>query len=109
MNHVSVCIKRSALEKCGGYETMHFLEDYYLWLRMIACGCKFENMKEALVLVRVGNGFLKRRRAKVKLTGWYKLQQFMLKNKMINKPGQKCSGLFFLLSFSIIYFSLKMY
>lgn len=85
MNHMTVCIKSTALKKCGGYETLLFLEDYYLWLRMIACGCRLENIPEILVYVRVGNGFLKRRKNKSKILGWYKLQKFMLKNGMISK------------------------
>ncbi|MBQ2932562.1 MAG: glycosyltransferase [Clostridia bacterium] len=84
MNHVSVCMKRSALEKCGGYETLLLLEDYYLWLKMIACGCKLENMNEALVYVRVGNGFDSKRSSKVRIAGWKELQKFMLKHKLIN-------------------------
>ena len=85
MNHVSVCMKRSALEKCGGYETLLLLEDYYLWLKMIASGCKLENMHEALVYVRVGNGFNSKRSSKVRIAGWKELQKFMLKHKLINK------------------------
>lgn len=84
MNHVSVCIKRSALLKCGGYETLLLLEDYYLWLKMIAAGCKLENMNEALVYVRVGNGFDGKRGSKLRIAGWKKLQEFMLRHKMIN-------------------------
>lgn len=85
MNHVSVCMKRSALEKCGGYETLLLLEDYYLWLKMIASGCKLENMHEALVYVRVGNGFDSKRSSKVRINGWKVLQKFMLEKKLINK------------------------
>lgn len=85
MNHVSVCMKRSALEKCGGYETLLLLEDYYLWLKMIASGCKLENINEVLVYVRVGNGFESKRSSKVRITGWKELQKFMLKHKLINK------------------------
>lgn len=85
MNHVSVCMKRSALEKCGGYETLLLLEDYYLWLKMIAVGCKLENMREALVYVRVGNGFDGKRGSKERITGWRVLQGFMLEHKLINR------------------------
>ena len=85
MNHVSVCMKRSALKKCGGYETLLLLEDYYLWLKMIASGCKLENMHEALVYVRVGNGFDSKRSSKVRIAGWKELQKLMLKHKLINK------------------------
>ncbi len=85
MNHVTVCIKRSALEKCGGYETLLLLEDYYLWLKMIAAGCRLENMHEALVYVRVGNGFNEKRGSKIRIKGWKVLQDFMLKYKLINR------------------------
>ena len=85
MNHVTVCIKRSALEKCGGYETLLLLEDYYLWLKMIAAGCRLENVHETLVYVRVGNGFDTKRSSRVRITGWKKLQKFMLHNKMISR------------------------
>lgn len=85
MNHVSVCIKRTALEKCGGYETLLLLEDYYLWLKMIVSGCKLENINEALVYVRVGNGFDSKRGSKERIKGWKVLQEYMLKHNMINK------------------------
>ena len=85
MNHVTVCMKKSALQKCGGYETLLLLEDYYLWLKMIACNCKLENINEVLVYVRIGNGFDNKRSSKVRITGWKELQKFMLKNRLINK------------------------
>lgn len=85
MNHVTVAIKKSALEKCGGYETLLLLEDYYLWLKMIACDCKLENLNESLVYVRVGNGFDSKRGSKTRIKGWKELQRFMLKNRLINK------------------------
>lgn len=85
MNHVSVCMKRSALEKCGGYKTLLLLEDYYLWLHMIAAGCKLANIHESLVYVRVGNGFDSKRGSKERITGWKTLQNFMLAHGMITK------------------------
>ncbi|WP_080843897.1 glycosyltransferase [Cytobacillus gottheilii] len=85
MNHVTVCMKKSALEKCGGYETCLLLEDYYLWLKMIANGCKLENMAEPLVYVRVGNGFISKRGSKTRIVGWKKLQEYMLEHNMITR------------------------
>ncbi len=85
MNHVSVCMKKTALKKCGGYKTLLFLEDYYLWLNMIAAGCKLANIHESLVYVRVGNGFDSKRGSKERITGWKTLQDFMLEHGMINK------------------------
>ena len=85
MNHVTACIKRSALQKCGGYETLLLLEDYYLWLKMIAAGCILANINESLVYVRVGNGFDSKRGSKDRIQGWKTLQEFMLAHSMITK------------------------
>lgn len=85
MNHVSVCMKREALQKCGGYQTLLLLEDYYLWLHMIGVGCKLANIHESLVYVRVGNGFDSKRGSKERITGWKVLQNYMLDIGMINK------------------------
>ncbi len=86
MNHVSVCIKRSSLDKCGGYEAIERLEDYYLWLKMLTAGCKFGNMPDVLVRVRVGNGFTERHGSKKLVKGWMKLQRYMVKNRIIRIP-----------------------
>ncbi len=85
MNHVTACIKSEALKKCGGYETLLLLEDYYLWLKMIVAGCKLANLNESLVYVRVGNGFDSKRSSKKRIEGWKVIQQFMLQNGMITK------------------------
>lgn len=84
MNHMTVCIKKSALLESGSYETMLLMEDYYLWLRMIAKGYKFANLNDVLVNVRIGNGFYNRRKSNVRIKSCYKLQKFMLKHRLIN-------------------------
>ena len=85
MNHVTACIKKSALLKAGGYQTLLLLEDYLLWLNMIVAGCKLANINETMVYVRVGNGFDSKRGAKERITGWAKLQDIMLEHGMINR------------------------
>ena len=85
MNHVSVCIRKSALLRSGGYQTLLLLEDYYLWLNMIACGCRLANLNEPLVYVRVGNGFDSKRGSVERIKGWRTLQNFMLEHGMITK------------------------
>lgn len=85
MNHVTICMKKSALEKCGGYESVLLCEDYYLWLKMIFSGCKLENMNESLVYVRVGNGFTRKRSSKIIIKSWNKIQNYMLDNKLITR------------------------
>ena len=85
MNHVSVCIKRSALRKCGGYVRLLLLEDYYLWLRMIVGGAKLANLNQPLVYVRVGNGFEKKRGSRLRIEGWDYLQQYMVHNGLVSR------------------------
>lgn len=85
MNHVTVCIKKAAMRKCGGYENLLLLEDYYLWLKMISAGCVLGNINEALVYVRIGNGFHSKRGSKIRIKGWKTLQKYMVENNLINK------------------------
>ena len=85
MNHVSVAIRRETLDEVGGYIALPLLEDYYLWVRMIAAGKVLRNIGKSLVHVRIGNGFEKRRRKVDRVTNWKKIQDFMLEHKMINK------------------------
>ena len=94
MNHVTVCMKASALKKSGGYQTLLLLEDYYLWLNMIAAGCKLANINESLVYVRVGNGFDSKRGSKQRISGWRVLQNFMLEHDMITKHEARMNMLY---------------
>jgi len=84
MNHVTVCIKRTALADSGGYENLLLVEDYYLWLKMIVSGFKFANLNETLVYVRIGNGFNEKRGSSVRVKGWKVIQKYMLEHNMIN-------------------------
>lgn len=85
MNHVTVCMKKKSVERAGNYKTLLYLEDYYLWLRMIIAGFKLANIEETLVYVRVGNGFETRRGNKKQIEGWKVLQNYMLENKLITR------------------------
>ena len=85
MNHVTACIKTSALHQCGGYENILLLEDYFLWLKMITSGCTLANLNESLVYVRIGNGFHSKRGSKVRIQGWDFLQQYMIGKHFISK------------------------
>ncbi len=61
INHPAVMYKKQMVENAGGYKRMMWLEDYYLWVRMIMNGAKFYNIQEPLVSMRAGYGQLKRR------------------------------------------------
>lgn len=60
-NHVSVMFRREAVLECGGYIPLHLMEDYYLWARMAAKGCRFANLADILVNVRTDKNLYARR------------------------------------------------
>lgn len=84
MNHVSVAIRRESLLKVGGYIPLPLIEDYYLWVRMLANGMKLANINCTLVKVRIGNGFDFRRGNLDRARSWKKLQKYMLRHGMIS-------------------------
>lgn len=61
-NHMSVVFDRHMVNQAGGYEPFPWMEDYWLWVRMIAKGCRCANIPDVVVDVRVGNGMFARRK-----------------------------------------------
>ena len=101
MNHMTVCIKRAALEMVGGYKHLFLLEDYYLWMRMLANNCVMENMSEVLVQVRAGTAMYARRASKVRLESFKKLHAFMLENHLINKSEAVINGFIYRVAYIV--------
>lgn len=60
--HTPIVYKKSKVLSAGNYSS-HFLyfEDWDLFNRMLACGCKGKNLPEPLVAVRVSSDFFSRR------------------------------------------------
>lgn len=83
MNQVSVMFKKKDVQKCGGYKDWYCNEDYYLWIRMLLHGFVFENTKETLVNVRIGNDMASRRGGFKYFKSEAKLQSYMLSQKII--------------------------
>jgi len=84
VNHMTVLFKKKIVEKAGSYQHLPYLEDYYLWVRIMALHYKFANINEPLVFARIGNGMINRRGNKLYISGWKVLNKFMLNHKMIN-------------------------
>ena len=61
MNHPVVMFKKSAVVAAGGYQHFPFLEDYYLWIRMLLSGAKFYNIQKSLLFFRSSSDMYKRR------------------------------------------------
>ena len=84
LNHMTVCFRKKDVLDVGSYKPMLYLEDLYLWSRMLIAGKKIENIPDLLVKVRIGNGFYDRRGSKEHLKGWRELQKFLNKSGHTN-------------------------
>ena len=61
INHPSVGFYKSKVIAAGGYKSMLYFEDYYLWLSMLKDGCKMLNLPKCLLKMRAGNSQIGRR------------------------------------------------
>ena len=78
-NHMTVAYKKEVAIEVGGYRSF-LLEDYNLWLRIIAKGYKVENIDDILVYARIGNNMVARRRGFNYIKGEWDF--FKLKRKL---------------------------
>ncbi|MEM7521388.1 MAG: glycosyltransferase [Pseudomonadota bacterium] len=82
-NHMTVCYRRQLALDCGGYPAVPYMEDYALWVAMLARGARASNSAEAFVLARVGAGMIGRR------GGYrYALSEFKLRRLMVQTGHQ---------------------
>lgn len=84
MNHMTVMFRKKAVLNAGGYKKLSYLEDYYLWIRMLNKGYHFANLDSVLVKVRTGMDMFRRRGNKAQLKGWLFLQKSMYQMRFIN-------------------------
>lgn len=89
-NHMTVAFKKSVIEEVGGYLHHLFLEDYNLWLRVIAKGYELGNVDEVLLLARAGEGMIKRRRGIDYIKGEWKLFKLKRELRLQNYLGGFC-------------------
>lgn len=83
-NHMTVAFRRSKVLEAGNYQPWYWNEDYYLWIRMMLAGCKFANLPDTLVHVRVGKDMYARRGGIRYFRSEAKLQLFMWRNGIIS-------------------------
>lgn len=79
-NHMTVAYKKSAVLDAGSYQHHLFMEDYNLWLRMIAKGYLVRNLPDILVNVRAGSAMHSRRKGLNYIKSEYNLAR--LKNRL---------------------------
>lgn len=84
VNQMTVMFKKNEVQRAGGYIDWYCEEDYYLWTRMMLNGCRFENVPETLVNVRVGKGMSSRRGGMKYFNREAKFQTYLLQKGVIN-------------------------
>jgi glycosyltransferase involved in cell wall biosynthesis len=86
-NHPTVVYRRSAVEAAGGYgEQMPFMEDYWLFARMLANGAKPVNVADPLVYYRVGEEAYRRRGGSTMLRAELALQRRLRDAGFVSSP-----------------------
>lgn len=61
-NNMTIAYRKSLIIDVGGYQHHLWMEDYNLFLRVIAKGYKIHNLKDTLVYARIDNGMHGRRK-----------------------------------------------
>lgn len=84
INHMTVMLRKEDVLKAGNYQHWHLNEDTYLWLKMAEAGCKFANLPETLVNVRVGKDMYARRGGWTYFKSNKAIQDYRLRTKFIS-------------------------
>lgn len=85
-NHPTVMYKKSKVIESGNYnEKYHYMEDYYLWVRMALNNCKFYNIQESLLLFRTTPDTYKRRGGLKFVKADFKFQKELFSLGFINR------------------------
>lgn len=87
-NHVSVVFDRHMVDLAGGYEPFPWMEDYWLWARMIAKGCRCANVPDVVADVRTGEGMYARRSNMRYLKSQVRFFSELRKLGLVGRTGQ---------------------
>ncbi|TNV18996.1 glycosyltransferase [Buttiauxella sp. B2] len=85
-NHMSVIFNKNTIISVGGYRHHYLMEDYNLWLRVLATSCQVANIESYLVKVRAGDGMIARRRGLLYIKSEYQLAYLKYKLKFQSLP-----------------------
>ena len=83
-NHPVVMFRKSSVLAAGNYIDLLGFEDYFLWVRLINNGIQCANIDDVLLLMRTGNGLIKRRSGLKYVNQEWKFQNKLLKIGFIN-------------------------
>lgn len=86
INHVTFFFKKNSVLSVGNYEHWSLDEDYFLISKMVKAKMVFANLPETLCYVRVSDEMYARRGGYKYFLSEKKLQDWLLKNGLINLP-----------------------
>lgn len=81
-NHMTVALRKDVIQQVGGYQHHLYMEDYNLWIRVIAAGYKVANLSDVLVNVRGGGSMIKRRKGLVYIKSELQLAKLKIEHKI---------------------------
>lgn len=84
-NHMTVAFRKDVIESVGGYQHHLYMEDYNLWIRVIAAGYQVGNIDEVLVNVRGGDSMVKRRKGLVYIKSELQLVKLKIEKNIDSK------------------------
>ncbi len=87
LNHMATIFRKTDILSVGSYEHLQYLEDYFLWIKLIAAGKKIGNVNDLLVHACVGNGMVERRGDKRYIQSWRILGKYMLEHDLQSRMG----------------------
>ncbi|MEY0977864.1 glycosyltransferase [Providencia rettgeri] len=84
-NHMTVAFRKDVILSVGGYQHHLYMEDYNLWIRVIAAGYQVGNIDEVLVNVRGGDSMVKRRKGFVYINSELQLAKLKVEKNIDSK------------------------
>ncbi|WP_336426622.1 glycosyltransferase family 2 protein [Providencia sp. wls1916] len=81
-NHMTVAFRKDVIQQVGGYQHHLYMEDYNLWIRVIAAGHQVANLSDVLVNVRGGDSMIKRRKGLVYIKSELQLAKLKIEQKI---------------------------
>lgn len=93
LNHMTVMFRKSAVLEAGGYRHFPYLEDYDLWVRMLAKGACFHNLDITLVMARCDNDIYGRRGGVSYCKQYLKLRRQQYDLKLLRFPEYQVAKL----------------
>ena len=86
VNNPSVMLRTRAAKQVGGYNDVHFMEDYDLYARLIAGGWQVRNLPEALTDFQVTDAQFSRRTGREMFAAEAQMQRNLVAYGLVSRP-----------------------